>query len=63
MEKFIQALVLAMVFEGVTFALFPKAARTAMLQAASMSDQGLRSMGGAILALALLFLFLWRLFA
>lgn len=62
MVAFIHALILALVFEGVMFSLFPGVMRKAMLEAASHSDQGLRAMGGMALALALFIFFAMRLF-
>lgn len=61
MDTLIQAVVLGLCLEGVFFALFPRLARKSMLQAASLDDQGLRSLGGMALALAVFLLFLLRL--
>lgn len=62
MLAFFHALILALVFEGVCFGLFPGLMRNAMLQAAAYSDQGLRALGGMALAAALFIAFALRLF-
>lgn len=53
MQTFIQALALALVFEGIAFAVFPETMRKALLEAAALPGQALRALGGAALALAI----------
>lgn len=62
MLTFFHALVLALVFEGICFALFPGQMRRAMLEAAKLPDQGLRSLGGMALATAVFTAFALRYF-
>lgn len=62
MLTFVHALVLALVFEGICFALFPGQMRRAMLEAARLPDQSLRALGGMALAAAAFMAFALRLF-
>lgn len=61
MESFLQALALALVFEGIAFALFPETVRKALLEAAGLPGSSLRALGGAALSFALILIFLLRL--
>lgn len=61
MIAFIHALILAFAFEGIAFALFPKALRRAMLEAASLPDATLRTLGCGALASAIILAFALRL--
>lgn len=60
MDTLFHAIILGLCLDGVFFALFPKLARKAMTETARLDDQGLRSLGGMSLALAIFLLFLLR---
>lgn len=61
MLTFLQALALALVMEGICFALFPGTMRRAMLEASGLPDQSLRALGGLALVAALFIAFGLRL--